>query len=396
MTSAPPGAGRARDETENTQDWLSRVGLGMTNPFRHLDAGADPELSNYLVGHDAFRAIWHDSHAVVYAPLGGGKSAFRVRLAYACRVQEDQRRIFPILYLGPQPTAVSIDAHLEAILKAAAHELLLALAYRPARFAALDSAGKQTVRRALDLNDPGLLSQFLPQLRRAGSLAPLVETFDPSAARLPAPARPDQVRALCDALEQTPPAGGPVAEPVPVNRRFDELINLLRNHLGYEAIYLLVDGVDAFVETGSQPQRAIAVLEPLLARMAAWRKQRVYLKLFLPVELRKLLRPLTKRTKAVIIRWKPESLTELLRARLRAASRGQFDSLDAISGPSLRGVESALIKATPPVPRDLLALVNELIGAHVRRVGSNGDLEQADLEAALRSYRQLRSRASPS
>jgi hypothetical protein len=367
----------------NMQKWLAAVGLGKTNPFARWDAGADPDLSNYLVRHDVFRTIWHDSPSVVFAPLGGGKSAFRVRLSYACRVEEDERRVFPILYLAPKPTALDLETHLESILRNAAQELLLALAYRPGRFTVLDDAGKQAVRRTLDQNDPGLLSEYLPKLKRAGTLVPLIKTFDPSAAHLPAPARPEQVRSLCATLEGL----AAVSEVPPVRQRFAELINLLLGLLGFEAIYILVDGVDAFIETGSEPDRAVEVVQPLLQEMKDWADQRVFLKLFLPTELSQLLSPLTKQAKTATIRWVEESLIDVLRTRLRAASRGEFDSLDAISDKSIHGiVESKLLKAIPPLPRDLLVLANQLVVEHVRRTGANGLLDEEDLKAALHSY----------
>jgi hypothetical protein len=357
-----------------------------------LDAGADPDLSRYLVRHDVFRTIWQDSPSVVFAPAGGGKSAFRVRLAYACRVEEDERRVFPISYTAPEPTAMSLGVHLEAILRSAAQELLLTLVYRPARFAILDEAGRQAVRRVLDQNAPGLLRHFLPQIERAGGLIPLVETFDPSAARLPAPPSPYEVRALCAALERIPP----VRDIPPASQRFHDLIHLLLNVLDFEAVYLLVDGVDAFPETISEPHTAMTVLKPLLERMDAWAEQQVFLKLFLPTELRRALprRRLTKRAKVAIIEWKPESLVKVLHTRLRAASRGEFDSLDAISAPSLRDAETELLAAVPPVPRELLVLINRAIIEHIRRAGPSGGLAPEDVKAAKLWYHRTRLQAS--
>jgi hypothetical protein len=370
------------DAEEALQALCAQVGLGSTNPFAQWDAGSDPDLSRYLVGHDVLRVIWRDGHAAVFAPLGGGKSAFRVRLAYACRVEEDGRRVFPILYLAPRPEDTSLDAHLQAIVRNAAQELLLALVYRPGRFAALDEDGQRRVRRILDENDPLLVAHFLPQIERAGTLAPLVETLDPSARRLPAQASPDQVRALCAALRALPsPTGSrPAAE------RFADLIDVLRRVHDYQAVYVLVDGVDASLNTAAEPERAVAMLQPLLVEMPAWRKQQVFLKLFLPLELRKPLVPLTRGMKTAIIKWNPALLTDVLRARLKVASRGEFDSLDAVSGPSLRGAEAELLKAVPHVPRELLVAATELLAACARRAGSSGRLEWEDLASAIAAY----------
>jgi hypothetical protein len=247
------------------------------------------------------------------------------------------------------------------------------------------------VRRVLDQHATGLLRHFLPQVERAGGLIPLVETFDPSAARLPALPSPYEVRALCAALERIPP----VRDIPPAWQRFQDLIHLLLNVLDFEAAYLLVDGVDAFPETMSEPRAAVTVLKPLLERMDAWAEQQVFLKLFLPTELRRVLpRQLTKRAKVAIIEWKPELLVEVLHARLRAASRGEFDSLDAVSAPSLRDAEAELLAVVPPVPRELLLLANRAIMEHVWRAGPSGGLEPEDVEAARCWYSRTQPQAS--
>lgn len=384
----PPGA----DLTEKrVTQWLSQAGLGEVDPFGPLNAGEDPHLSRYLIRHDVFRSIWHDSPAIVFAPAGGGKSAFRARLAYACRVEEDMRQVFAIPYIAPPPTT-SLETHLEGILRSAAQELLLRLAYRPARFEKLDEPARAAVRHALDQNDPGLLEQFLPQLERDGTIRPLVETFDLSAAHLPAPADPAQVRAFCAALAAIPPA----REIPPVSQRLQDFLHLLFDVLGFEAAYLLIDGIDAFPETNQDPAAAAAVLVPLLEQMSTWATQKLFLKLFLPIELHRVLpKKLTKPAKIDKIVWTPELLVELIHARLRAATQGEFDSLDAVSAPSLRNAEAELLKDLPRLPREVLALLNRVIVEHVRRVGPVGGLEPEDIQAARDWYRKEVRLSSP-
>jgi hypothetical protein len=378
--------------SKNVQDWLSQIGLGEVNPFEHLDASADPDLSKYLVKHDVFNVIWDDSPSVLFAPAGGGKSAFRVRLTYACRVEEDERRVFPIPYLAPDPAASLLDDHLEDVLKSAAQELLLALVYRPARFKALNKAEQQRIRRWLDQNAPGLLRHYLPQVERAGGLTPLVEAFAPSAARLPAPPSPYDVKALCTILERIRPS----SDAPSALQRFEGMLDLLLNVLDYNAVYLLVDGVDAFMETVSNPRQAVPILKPLLEQMREWSKQSFYLKCFLPLELRSMLPDeLTKGAKFATIIWGREGLIEVLHARLRTASQGAFDSLDAISAPSLRNAESELLDVVPPIPRELLVLMNRVVEEHVLRAGPTGVLEPEDVKAAKRKYRYTQATASP-
>ena len=384
----------AGETDDQILDWLSRQGLGESNPFALLDAGSDPDLSRYLVRNDIFDILWQDSPAIVYAPAGGGKSAFRVRLTHACRVEEDGRRIFSIPYL--EPSVDSLDAHLGAIFMAAALELLLVLTYRPERFLSLDRRDQEAVRNALDENAPGLLRRFLPQIKRTGSLNPLAETFDPSAAVLKDPATPYKVRALCTTFSQIPPK----QDSAPSLERFDSLIRLLLGTLGFEAIYLVVDGVDAYLATMRDPKLGLRVLEPLLEQISPWTERGIYLKMLLPEELRRILpNDLTQAAEVAIIEWTPDSLVKIIQARLRAASNGRFDSLDKLSGRSIRNAEAELLKAvlhsSRQVPREMLVLMNRVLFEHVSRGGDNGDIELEDVQAAVDWYLRTHPNVSP-
>jgi hypothetical protein len=371
--------------------WLADVGLHF-NPFAPatLNAGDDPHLGTYLVGHDDFAAVWGDWISTILAPTGGGKSAFRVRLAYAGRIGEDGQQVFPVVYTLPR-AATTLDAHLEKLTRSVAYELLLEMAYRPGRFEALDDETRHMVRQALDYNAPGW-ERFLPQLERAGGPSPLAETFDRSATRLPNPPDPDRVRALCATLRQLP------ADPQrpPVMQRWEQLTQLLLHRLRLKSIYILVDGADAYPETAGDPKSALVWLKPLLEQARIWAEARVFLKLFLPIELYDVLWQtypylLTFPAKFAKINWTPERLTEVLAARLRVASDGEFDSLDALCTPALGGLHRELAgMARPPIPREVLVLAGRVLVEHVRRSGAGDLLEPDDLKAAKEWYRSDR------
>ena len=375
--------------TGRVQDWLSYFDLGEINPFESWDASQDPDLSRYVCPHGLLEALWEDTPAIIYAPRGGGKSAFRARLAYACRVgymetARTARKVVAIPYTNPEASSTSLNAHLEAILRKAAQELLLTLVNRPALFLDLGEEERQAVHRALEENSPGLLARFLDQVEEAGGIAPLAETHDRSAAHLPSRHDPEAVSALCRGLRAFSRKGRiPGAE-----QRFEDLRNLLLDVLGFEEIYLLVDGIDARTMLSADAARAREVLDPLLAGMAPWAEQRIFLKLFLPIKLREVLpKGLTKSANSYTIEWNRDSLTEVLRARLRAASRGSFDSLERIFDHSLEDVQSELLDAVPPNPRELLVLMNRVIVEHVWRNGKSYRLTPEDLWAAIRWYR---------
>jgi len=379
-------------ETETVlQRWLSFLGLHF-DPFRALDAGSDPWVHAYLVDHGTFTSISTNRPSFVFAPAGGGKSAFRVRLARECRVTQ---RAFPVTYLVPSPAVLGglkpdYASHLAAICAAMAGELLLEVMYRPQRFETLPPGAQVEVRHALDWNLPGRLDYFLRQLEWSGNLSPLIEAFDPTAQRLVGPPDSASIRQLCARLRDLnsqPPA--PTAE-----SRFDHLVRLAADELGFKAVYVLIDGLDAHIETSTDPRAGLMLLRPLLRRTAALSQRRIYLKYFLPEEAQAGVNALPEawmeNARCRTVRWRLASLTEVIGERLRVASGGMFCSLDAVSEPGLRNLEASLVRMAGRVPREVLAAVEQLLLVHVRRVGATGKLSREDLE----ELRRLRSWAS--
>lgn len=369
---------------DSLTSWLKRVGLEF-NPFVHLDAGDDPDLSTYLVGSDIFEnSLWGDWHSILFAPPGGGKTAFRVRLAYECRVGGDRRRVFPIVY--QLPLSADRDQHLIGLGRAAATELLLELAYQPQRFEKLAHNAQVEVKSVLDENAPDLLEQFLPQLDDKGSPAPIIEFFDRSASHLPNLPDPARVRRFVATLKRL---RAKRTSPTPAER-FNRLLAVIQRLLGLESIYILLDGADGYVETAHDPHAARRWLEPVLAIAHDYEDRGVFLKAFLPDSLRPMLeadRPkLTIETKWTKILWRPDQLIEILRTRIRVASGGEFDNLDAISDPGLRHIERTIVEQARPLPREVLALANHLLIEHSRRRDAGDRLEQIDLQLALHQY----------
>jgi len=363
------------------------------DPFRELDAGADTHLTEYLVGYGPFEKLWGHWPSFLFAPAGGGKTAFRVRLARACRVQQDGRRVFAAPFCPPRPdnpaVPLSESVYLGALLNAIAASLLLELAYRPDRFLDADAVLQQDIHLFLEQHLPGSLGYYLTQLEQSGSLQPLALAFDPAAIGLPGEPLPDRLRSFCAALRSMPSES---ISPTDPQTQLEQIVELLKNRLRYEAVYLLVDGVDAYVQ---EPSLCLQLLEPLLARLRAWEKQALFVKCFLPRELQPILKQsahqslLTSPTKVVIITWKAADLANVVRERLRVASEGMFDSLSAIATPDVENrIDDHLAnQARPSVPRELVLLVQRVFYEHAGRVGPYGRLEQQDFDAALRWYK---------
>jgi len=365
-----------------------------------LDASVDAQLPEYLVAHDKFEAIWRDGVSFLFAPAGGGKSAFRVRLAQASRAEEDGRRVFPVVYMLPESVVLAdeserLDAHLREIRRAAASELFLHLAHRPYEFLDLDDVARRTVRYLLEESLPRPLEHLLEQLEPRAGLNPearlraLAQSYDPGAVWL----NPPSEKSLTEfrrALAETPlsePGGAP-------GDLLEPWLDLLLNTLRFEAVYLLVDGVDAYPETINNSGYALALIKPLLDQAKGWEERRLFVKAFLPIETKSAVQEvyplLTSPRNTVIIRWTRDLLTEMLRRRVAAATGTAPASLDMISAPGFRGVDLLVVNAVNPLPREVLAFTSRMLHAMQQRTGGTGKLSREDFEAARQWYERDR------
>lgn len=388
----------ANVNTEAKQRWL-REELGLQfDPFESLDAGTDPYLPQYLVGQRAMDQLWGDWPSFLFAPPGGGKTAFRVWLTRVCRARRDGRRILPALLAPPRPEdplASPSWAQYAAILAQSAAASLLfdlayqpsqrfdtsSLSYRPSRFLDLDGEARGLLRSILERDLPIPLDYLLEQMEDEGSLAPLSRAFDPPSLGLPNEPGAESVRAFCAAVRQTSPL-----PPSRLPEDWEQTVATLQTILGYEAIYLLVDEADAYVQ---EPKTIVRLLEPLWEKTAAWSHQAVFVKYFLPDAVRPILeKMLTGPTKCVIIEWEPETLVQVVRERLRVATEGAYCSLTVISTPDVHeDIEFQLARVLqPPIPREMLRLVQRVFFVHLQRVGPYGWLEHQDYQEALEWY----------
>ncbi len=372
--------------------WLQSLWLEY-DPFEYLDAGRDPHISDYLIGHRDFERLREKRPALLFAPAGGGKTAFRVRLAADCRAEVGGRRIFPLLFLFPDPETLESppneSRYFQELTRSSARELLLYLAHHAYVFSSLDSALQQDLKGFLQANLN--LDYYLNQIEDADSLDPLIEAFDPTARNLPIPPLPETLRAFCQTMRQVSPSPRETAEPQEEFRRLQKLLR----RLDLEAVFVLVDGADAY---DAEPEKILQWLEPLLNRTTDWADQGIFVKYFLPEELEPLIlrnrKPLTNSCLIVKIEWQRADLVRVLRERLYVASGNLFDSFRAIGTPDLPPrTEEKLAEAVKPVlPREALYLAGQIWVEHIKRVGPSGRISQSDLEGAIKRYQEERER----
>jgi hypothetical protein len=382
--------------------WLK--GLGMdANPFdaKYLDAGSDPFLASYLVGHHAFQAIRQPQPSLCFAPVGGGKSAFRARLARACRVGEDGQLVLPLIYTLPNPTKLAqgniLEQHLHFLNQRFAVELLFALAYRPDTYLAQSIAVRRQVSAHLQANFPGAIETQLQQIKSKGDLSPLIKLADPSAGHLIAlPSRP-QLDEFCMTLQADLVMSHELSKDLkrlgPATR-FQQLVAITKDGLGRTAIYILVDGVDAYVEAVMPQRKQISdLLAPLAQQTAVWAMMQVYVKYFLPTEFVQILKlPDFVASGSIIdlklvhIEWTSAMLAEVLQERIRFVSQGRYTTLDQICANDLSQLQQQIVAAAKPLPREVLTLAERVLVTHVERMPEPDLLEQIDFDAAKAWY----------
>lgn len=371
------------------------MGLNL-NPFGYIDAGEDPFIPFYLIEHNQFEKINGDQPSFAFAPAGGGKTAFRVRLARECRAGWNKRRIFPIVFKPTEPGDPKGDKRQALcqrtdLLRYAARELFLYLAYSPYALEEMDAALRKTFIQTISWDLDFSIAFYLDQMKTAESLEPLLAAFDPTARSLPNPPDKEDILYLYKKLIRHIPE----PEKPDEEHRLESLFDLILNKLKFEAIYILVDGVDAFAETENNPRIALLSVSWLLDNALAWSQKGVYTKYFLPKEILPFVnetpdfRPLISKSKIITIKWDADALSEVIRRRLQEASGGKFDSLAAISDRALRAsgrsLEEVLIgelrRHKKLSPRSLIKAMDRLFVCHVQNEQVREKLTPQDLTA---------------
>ena len=372
---------------------LARLGFRF-DPFTYHEASRDPHLGEYIVGHDIFAAVaWNDSPAFIFAPAGGGKTTMRIYTARSCWMALGGSHPFPIVFTpANQSDWATSDGVLDQLACDGAAALLIGLAFRPERLLALPSSEQQAIAAFLAASLPGELDHYLDVLRQEGDPAAMAAQLD-RAYVLADPPDTQQLDQFCQALRAGHPTRSDWRDP---EEHFNLLVHYLQDSLHFGSVLILIDGVDALPETSTEPGSVVDWLRPLLAHGQDWARRRIYLKGFLSEETQAPLSsqlgeawPLVRYAR---LEWTPDLLADLIRRRVHRATLGKFGSLDAFSSSELRDVETTLVKLAPPLPREVIVLVQRVLHEYARRVNEQGDdqadqLQQSDLDAAVAWYR---------
>jgi len=140
---------------------------------------------------------------------------------------------------------------------------------------------------------------------------------------------------------------------------------------GFEQIFVLVDGIDAYER---DVDTMLALISPLLTHLEYWQLRDLFFYFFLTIDVQQPLMKLYGETLhqlpsplfSYTIEWNKSMLTQLLQRRLQAAG-SHITSFNALAEDDFEDdLEDRLIKAAGNSPRQLLNLVSALIDAHAQ------------------------------
>ncbi|MEW6285692.1 MAG: hypothetical protein AB1509_05660 [Chloroflexota bacterium] len=376
--------------------WIDHFGFRF-DPFEYDEASRDPHLNRYLIGHDAFSAAWGETPAAIFSPPGGGKTALRIYAARACWTGGGGYQPFPIHYHLPHYFADSnfstLEDHLQRIVHSSANALFLAFAYYP----------------LILLRTSTSLQTHLVQF-----VAAWIPKLDYYLAVLRENRQPDIVAAQLDrsyVLHQSPDASllnlvceifekhlGVEKLPISssIHTVFERVMRWITRDLGFRSVYVLLDGVDGFPELASSPGFAAQSLVQLFAKAPEWTASNIFLKGFLPLEIRPHLQKHFEKQWATLdqvkLKWDAAMLADMLRRRVYAATEGAFASLSAVSAlPAGQDLELELARAVNPLPREALTLVRQVLFEYESRWGRKPtaakQIQIEDIENAIAWYR---------
>lgn len=376
--------------------WIEHFGFRF-DPFEYDEASRDPRLNRYLIGHDAFSAAWGETPAAIFSPPGGGKTALRIYAARACWTGGGGYQPFPIHYHLPHYFANSnfstLEDHLQKIVHSSANALFLAFAYYPLILLRASTSLQTHLVQFVAAWIPNL-DYYLAVLRENRQPDIVAAQLDRSYVLHQSPDT-SLLNLVCEIFEKH--LGG---EKLPISSSihtvFERVMHWITRDLGFRSVYVLLDGVDGFPELASSPGFAAQSLVQLFAKAPEWTASNIFLKGFLPLEIRPHLQKHLEKQWATLdqveLKWNAAMLADMLRRRVYVASEGAFASLNAVSAlPAGQDLELELARAVNPLPREALILVRQVLFEYDTRWNKNPTPEKQiqieDIENAITWYR---------
>ena len=394
-----------QNQADRILDWLRQFGFTY-NPFQQRNSELDSNLSEHFVDPQNFEAMLEPKDQAIFARIGDGKTATRLRLQTYYRDSFSDKKIFAFSYLISQDLSDKLPTtllqHLDAILTSAVRHAFVLLALRGINLPVL-----QDEKSALPLAHEfvayfdryyGLLDTWQTDLDQAisdHSLRQAVNNLAPIYDDLESQESVGTVNTvwlkrwqefLSKAIQQKA-----FRLPIDTLERWLAFQDLLER-IGIEKILILVDSVDvkpnpvSLIHTGGvasifhSDERLLAtrlmvnMIRPLLnASVQHTLGNKTTWKFFLPLELYMPFSAiLSKQLFHVIVAWDDARLRKLLENRIRAASNDVVSTLlQLIEDDVPDDLETYLIVQSGLSPRYLIHLISKILEAHVGQSGSD-------------------------
>ena len=402
--------------------WLAYNGF-QRFPFERPEAGnEDPEyLKAYFLDPENFSSILgradSPTTALLFAARGTGKTACRIMVDYYCRT-------------GNIPIGTGQDT---SYVLSIPHTHLYLIASQENFW---DSTSQIQTNRLIDNHVREILRRAMPALSDLLATSPdaynAVRNFSPAlkqdlgwlvlsyAENLTSPQRFFLRELLDNSLEQyfldreqqinfNPQSNWDlIALKAKRNTSpLDQLSQLasLIHKIGIVATYVLIDGVDEYMETAADPEKAYKLIQPLLGTLQLMDKiPYLALKFFLPDSLEPLIKsdPVIRIDRGFTfqtIYWTDSDLIEILRRRMNAAkpekdteANRYIARFDALCVSELHNqIEMEMVRETKGNPRHLIVLAGLMVRAHFDRDITDQDdpykLNWQDWKIALEKYK---------
>lgn len=373
---------------------LESLGFGHENPFDSLNAENEERLPQYFIEPPHYDSVLQtNSPVAIYAPQGGGKTAYRRMIEHAS-TQKGQLCITYDYFDIPSGTSlknIDIAFHLQHIVtRVLAGILIYGQAMEPDTFAKKMSVEDRKLLRKMIRHYLGSLHSV--QLRTVANSFKSVsdrvrefwgDNFDNV---------DDIVNVILRVLDKGDTVGTATTSDdsklpaIPLHQQLDLLLDIART-LEILSVIVLIDKVDETEHTNfPDPKPTFQLIEPLLRSLQTLEKDPLRFKFFLRDELYAL-QPRPNRIKRYRIEWNDEEIAKQIDARIHAYSGGKVSSLSSIVDMSHSQNIYTLLRAfSQGSPRNAIRFCSHIVDEQLRLDAQVGMLSEKAVMVGLDSY----------
>lgn len=324
-------------------------------------------------------------HSFIFGRPGAGKTTTRFALEAHIRIEPRRTLNVTMEYAGRAATsAAGLSRHL---VRAIATDLFVQVVEQFAHRQALPTARQDQAMLWLLARGGRELQRVFKRLLSERELSPtwgLAPLWRLLARPIVRPARRTELlttwlASLDKRLAETQTAAMPAG-------RWQSAVRAARVW-NVETIFVAIDGVDTEQRTRRD---MMSLLRPMLDKAPAFAAQGVYLKCFLPLELRDDVRQRLRRAGVADadapftnLEWDRARLNAVLMERYIAGGAARRTLADLVSS-QLDDIDERVLSAADGSPRRLVTLIDQLIAVHTARLPVQRSITTAEWQEALR------------